>query len=79
MAQVVLVITCQLLQLERCSNPLRIQQVYLFRVKKNFQFWVRGFLLGGRHKWGYFRVFMAYFNRPWTPIEWAHMLDQIFL
>jgi len=26
-AQVVLVITRQLLQLERCSNPLRIQQV----------------------------------------------------
>jgi len=22
---------------------------------------------------------MAYFTRPWTPIEWAHILAQIFL
>jgi len=27
-----------------------------------------GVLLGGRHKWGCFRIFMAYFARPWTPI-----------
>jgi len=33
--------------------------------------------LGGRHKWGRFRIFMAYFTRPWTPIEWAHILAQI--
>ena len=36
-----------------------------------------GVLLGGRHKWGCFRVFMAYFTRTWTPIEWAHVLAQI--
>ena len=36
-------------------------------------------LLGGRHKWGCFRDFMAYFTRPWTPIEWTHILAQIFL
>jgi len=38
-----------------------------------------GVLLGGRHKWGCFRVFMAYFTRAWTPIEWAHILAQVFL
>jgi len=21
---------------------------------------------------------MAYFTRPWTPIEWAHILSQVF-
>ena len=45
--------------------------------KKKFQFWFRG-SRGGRHKWGCFRVFMAYFDRPWTPIEWAHIFDRIF-
>jgi len=46
--------------------------------QKNFQFSVWG-SLGGRHKWGCFRVFMAYFTRHWTPIEWAHVLAQIFV
>jgi len=46
--------------------------------QKKFQFWVWG-SLGGSHKWGCFRFFMAYFTRPWTPIEWAHVLAQIFL
>ena len=46
--------------------------------KKNFSFGL-GVLLGGRHKWGCFHVFMAYFDRPWTPIEWAHIFDRIFL
>ena len=32
----------------------------------NFGF---GVLLGGRHKWGCFSAFMAYFTHPWTPIE----------
>jgi len=36
-----------------------------------------GVLWGGCHKC--FRVFMAYFTRPWTSIEWAHILAQIFL
>jgi len=27
-----------------------------------------GILLGGRHKLGCFRIFMAYFARRWTPI-----------
>ena len=46
--------------------------------KKKFQFWVRG-SLGGSSQVGVFCVFMAYFDRPWTPIEWAHIFDQIFL
>ena len=46
--------------------------------KKKFSFGL-GVLLGGLHKWGCFRVFMAYFDRPWTPIEWAHIFDRIFL
>ena len=72
----ILAITRQLLQLVRCSNPLRIQQDFLFRVKKNFSF---GFvvLLGGRCKWWCFHVFMVYFTRPWTPIEWPNILAQV--
>jgi len=27
----------------------------------------------------FFRVFMAYFTRPRTPIEWANVLAQIFV
>ena len=27
-----------------------------------------GVLLGGRHKWGCFCIFMVYFARPWTHI-----------
>ena len=47
--------------------------------QKTFFRFVFGVLLEGRHKWGCFRVFMAYFTRPWTPIEWAHILAQVFL
>ena len=46
--------------------------------KKIFSFGL-GVLLGGRNEWGCFRVFMAYFDRPWTPIEWARIFDRIFL
>jgi len=46
--------------------------------KKNFQFWVRG-SLGWSSQVGVFCVFMAYFDWPWTPIEWAHIFDQTFL
>jgi len=35
--------------------------------KKIFSFGF-GVLLGERHKWGCFRIFIAYFARPWTPI-----------
>jgi len=39
-----------------------------------------GVLLGGRHKWGCFRVFIAYFNRPWTPSNgptfWPKYFDE---
>jgi len=38
----------------------------------SFGFWV---LLGGRHKWGC--VFMAYFTRPWTLIQWDNILHQV--
>ena len=47
--------------------------------QKLFFSFVFGVLLGGRHKWGCFRVFMAYFTWPWMPIEWAHILAQILL
>ena len=46
--------------------------------KKIFQFWVWG-SLGGASQVGFFRGFMAYFTRPWTSIEWAHVLAQIFI
>jgi len=46
--------------------------------KKNFSFRL-GDLVGGRHKWGSFSVFMAYFTRHWTLIQWAHILAQVFV
>jgi len=52
-AGTLLAIIRQLLQLERCSNPPRIQQVFYIRVKKNFQFWVWG-SLGGTSQVGVF-------------------------
>ena len=70
-AGTLLAITRQLLQLEKCSNP--ISKSSSSEWKFFFQFWVWG-SLGGRHKWGCFSIFMAYFSRPWTPIEWAHIL-----
>ena len=47
--------------------------------KKIIQFWVWG-SLGGTSQMGVCQrsVFMAYFTRPWTPIEWAHILALIF-
>jgi len=36
-------------------------------------------ILGGRHKCFFFDVFMAYFTRPWTPIEWPNILTQVFM
>ena len=77
-AGTLLAITRQLLQLKRSSNPLLILQVFSFRVKKIFRFGF-GVLLGGRHKWGCFSVFMAYFTRPWTPIERANIFAQVFV
>jgi len=44
--------------------------------KQKIQFWVRG-SLGGRHKWGCLSVFMAYFTRPWTPIQWANIFARV--
>ena len=44
--------------------------------KKIFSF---GFSWGVVTSGGCFRIFMAYFTRPWTPIERAHILAQIFL
>ena len=79
LARTFLVITRQRLQLERCSNPLHgFSKSSSSESKTKFQFWVWD-SLGGRHKWGCFRVFMVCFTRPWTPIEWAHILAKIFL
>jgi len=36
-------ITRQVIELESCSNPLRIQQVFSWNQKKNFSFLVGGF------------------------------------
>ena len=59
------------------SPPMDSASLVIPRQKKfNFGF---GVLLGGHHKWGCFSVFVAYFTRPWTPMEWAHILAQTFL
>ena len=76
MAHVFLVITRQPLQLERCSNPLRMRKVFLVLIKNNFLIWVRGLLGRGLQSRGVF-VFLTNFDRPWTPIPWAKILAQI--
>ena len=43
-AGTLLAITRQLLELESCSNPLRMQQVLESKSKKKFLFWVWAFL-----------------------------------
>jgi len=76
MAHVFFVITRQPLQLERCSNPLRMRKVFLVLIKNNFLIWVRGLLGRGLQSRGVF-VFLTNFDGPWTPIPWAKILAQI--
>jgi len=56
-AQGFFVITRQPLQLDRCSNPLRMRKVFLVLLKKNFFDWGEGFAWGGLAKLGCFRFF----------------------
>ena len=71
LAHLFLAINCQPLELESCSNPLRIQQVFQLTSEKNvccfgFQvFWVE------RHKQGCFCVILAIFAWPWVLSQWA--------
>jgi len=53
-AQVFFVMTRQPLQLDRCSNPLRMRKVFLVLLKKNFFDWGEGFAWGGLAKLGCF-------------------------
>ena len=46
--------------------------------KNFFQFWVLG-SLGGSSQVGVFSHFFGLITRPWTPIEWAHILAQVFV
>jgi len=52
-----LVITRQLLQLERCSNPLQMREDFLVLFKKNFFDSGEGFAWERLAKWGLFRFF----------------------
>jgi len=52
-----LVITRQLLQLERCSNPLQMREDFLVLLKKNFFDSGEGFAWERLAKWGRFRFF----------------------
>jgi len=51
-----LVITRQLLQLERCSNPQQMREDFWFYQKKNFDSG-EGFAWDGLAKWGRFCFF----------------------
>jgi len=73
LARVFFVITRQLQQLERCSNPLQMRKVFLVLFKKNFLIWVRGSLGRSSQNGGVFD-FWTYFDGPWTPIPWAKIL-----
>jgi len=67
-------ITCQAIELESCSNPLRIQQVLYSKSKKNFFVFGGGFS-GGTPQVG---VFLATFTWPWAPIYRAIIMAQDF-
>jgi len=66
-ARAFLDINWYLLQLERCSNPLRMRKVILVLSKKNFLIRVRGSPGGGSQSGDVF-VFLTNFDAPWTPI-----------
>ena len=53
-AQSFFVITRQPLQLDRCSNPLRMRKVFLVLLKKNFLIGVRSSPGVGSQSWGVF-------------------------
>ena len=53
-AHAFLVITRHLLQLDRCSNPLRMRKVFLVLLKKNFFYLGEGFVWERLAKWGCF-------------------------
>ena len=74
-AQGFFVITLQPLQLDRCSNPLRMWKVFLVLLKKTFFIGVRGSPGVGSQSWGVF-VFLTNFDGPWTPIPWTKILAQ---
>ena len=56
-AQGFFVITRQPLQLDRCSNPLRMRTVFLVLLKRKYFDWGEAFAWGGLTKLGCFRFF----------------------
>jgi len=72
-----LVITRHPLQLESCSNPLRMRQVFLVLLKKTFFDLGEGFAWERLAKWGGL-CFLTKFDGPWTLIQWAEILDRTF-
>ena len=76
MAGTFLAITRQPIELERCSNPPRIREVFLFRLNKKFVF---GFsvLWAKHHKWGVCVFFgQLYLALGANPM--IHFLAQVF-
>jgi len=63
LAQGFFVITRQPLQLQRCSNPLRMRKFFVVLLKKNFLIRVRGSPGGGSQSGGVF-VFLTYLTGP---------------
>jgi len=62
----------------RLFKPSTDSASLLFEIEnKNFLFWVWG-SLGGTSQVGCFCVFLAYFTRPWTPIQWAIFFAEVF-
>jgi len=66
------------IELESCSNHLRIQQVFWFRFKKSFWFGF-GVFCGLRHIGACFRVFLAEVSWHWAPTQPAIFLDKVVL
>jgi len=71
------VITLRPIELESCSNPLRIRQVFLFWLK-NF-FYLDLFFCGDVTTEACFRTFVTEVTWAWVPTQRAIPLVQVFL
>jgi len=78
LARTFLAINCQPLELESCSNPLWILQVFqLTSKKKRFSFWLWGFL-GGSSQVGEFLCYFGHLCLALVTVPMGHVLDSKF-
>ena len=71
-------ITRQPIELESCSNPLRIQQVFWLSSKKKFFVLDLGFSGGKVESWGVYAFLLAASTWPWSPIHCAIFWFKLF-